>query len=81
MFRQGKGGNTWVGWLEFTSVMIKDCNLAIHDQEEKEKSWKVDAMYGKESSVGKKIIHNTNLKDGRVWSILLDYQQRFMEIL
>jgi hypothetical protein len=46
--------------------MIKDCNLAIHDQEEKEKSWKVDAMYGKESSVGKKIIHNTNLKDGRV---------------
>jgi hypothetical protein len=38
-------------------------------------------MYGKESSVGKKIIHNTNLKDGRVWSILLDYQQRFMEIL
>jgi len=42
-----------MGCLEFTLVMIKDCNVVIHDQEEKEKSWKVDVMYGKESSVGK----------------------------
>jgi hypothetical protein len=42
-----------MGLLEFTLVMIKDCNVSIHDQEEKEKSWKADVMNGKESSVGK----------------------------